>query len=490
MSLSDGSENKTDTKVNRGLAWTGLASSAVGFLDIIAYVVVLAFWVTPAEFGVAMIAIALFPALDLATDLGLYAAVVQKDDHSPEKISTIFWLNLAISLLLWLGLATLLGPALAHIQGQPIVKDLLVVYGAKLVWQNTYFMPYALMEKELRFKELSVIRIVANIAEFAAKIGLAATGFGIWCFVIAPFARVLITSIGIQHCRPWRPQFVLQIASAWHWLKFGLASSAHRILFHLYTNADYQVVAHYFGDTANGLYSLAYKIVLEPAQITADVVNKVAFPTFAKFKNDTGAIVSQLRKFLKVNLVLTCSFLVVVGVTANDLIAVFWGEEWVNAAPFVQVLCGVAFLRSLSLLLPPVLDGVGKPSLSLLYTVVAASVVTTGFFVYAEIFGETVGPLSVALAWMTLYPIAFFVLVWITIREIRTSTQELSRGIWRIPIWALVALGIAAAVEHFTPELHPTYRLVAVAAMGLGTFTLLLSRLEGISLRSVKRELQ
>jgi O-antigen/teichoic acid export membrane protein len=76
--------------VNRGLAWVGLASTSVGVLDFVAQVVILALWISPEAYGIAALAITLFPVLDKATDMGLSAAVIQRDDHTPEKISTVF----------------------------------------------------------------------------------------------------------------------------------------------------------------------------------------------------------------------------------------------------------------------------------------------------------------------------------------------------------------------------------------------------------------
>ena len=70
------------TNVNRGLAWIGVASSLVGVLDLLAILVILNFWISAEEYGIATKCIWIFPILDQATDLGLSAAVIQRDDHS------------------------------------------------------------------------------------------------------------------------------------------------------------------------------------------------------------------------------------------------------------------------------------------------------------------------------------------------------------------------------------------------------------------------
>ena len=93
--------------VNRGLAWIGLASSLVGVLDFLAILILLAFWISPEQYGSATLAIALFPILDQVTDLGLSAAVIQRDRKDPEIVSSVFWINLITAATLFILLLAL-----------------------------------------------------------------------------------------------------------------------------------------------------------------------------------------------------------------------------------------------------------------------------------------------------------------------------------------------------------------------------------------------
>ena len=45
---------------------------------------------------------------------------------------------------------------------------------------------------------------------------------------------------------------------------------------------------------------------------------------------------------------------------------------WAPTAPAIRVLCLVGVLRALSFIVPPLLDGIGKPGLTLIYMLVAA----------------------------------------------------------------------------------------------------------------------
>lgn len=480
-------------RVNRGMAWIGIASSMVGVLDSLALAILVAFWISQDQLGVAVLATSLFPVVDLATDLGLTSAVIQRDDHTPEKISTLFWLNLMLSGAIALILALVVGPLLAWIHGAAVVAWMLAAYGLKLLWQNVYFIPYAFMKRELRFKELSILRIVANLAEFGGKIGFAAAGFGIWCFVLGPMCRVLVTGVGTQILHPWRPMLVLRVREALDWASFGIKTSASKILFHLYTNADYQVVGKLFGKDANGLYTAAYMLVLQPALVISEVVTSVAFPVFSRLKDDRGELVAQLVRFTRMNLVVMLAFVGLVLVSADEIFGLIrWlgGEDWSAAAPAARILCAVAALRALSFVIPPLLDGINRPTLTLRYTVIASIVLPLLFLLFGLVLGDALGFLSVALAWAVGYPVAFAALLYITVDVLELRLADLLARLRGIAACAVAACALSLGGHLLLAGVPASVRFAASATIMLVGFFALLARFEGITPRSIGRSLR
>ncbi len=162
-------------RVYRSVAWQGVSNTVVSALDALGLLLVLRFWISVEEYGIVSMAMTLLPVLDLAANLGLSAAVIQRDDCDEDKISTLFWMNTAMALALS-GLLLVGGPALGRFQGYPVIGSLLGAYSLKLVVQNLYNIPAAKMKRQLRFSELAQIRIAANLVEFIVKIVLAAAG--------------------------------------------------------------------------------------------------------------------------------------------------------------------------------------------------------------------------------------------------------------------------------------------------------------------------
>jgi O-antigen/teichoic acid export membrane protein len=480
-------------RVNRGVVWVGIASSMVGVLDVLAFFIMITFWISQKEVGVAALATTLFPLFDMITDLGLTAAVIQRDDHTRDRISTVFWLNVLLSVFLAALLALVVGPILSAIQGQPILTWLLAAYGGKLLWQNVYFIPYALMKRELRFKELSILRIIANVAEFAGKVGFAWLGAGVWAFVLGPLCRVFVTGVGTQILHPWRPRAVLRLREALDWASYGMKTSGSKILFYAYSRLDFQVVGYFFGDTANGLYFSASFLVLQPAQVISEIVTNVAFPAFSRLKNDRAALVEQLVAFIRMNMVVLLAFLGLVVVSCDDIFALIEmvsTDEWTDAAPAARILCAVGVLRSLSFVIPPLLDGINRPMLTLRYMIIASIVLPLLFVLFALILGPWLDYLSVAVAWAVGYPVAFAALLFMTTTVLEMRISDLLRRIVGIAGSAAAATVLSLVVHLALAGAAVPLRFAAAGSVLLVAFFALLARFEGITIRSVARSLR
>lgn len=488
MAENRGSQKRMSTNVNRGLAWIGVASSLVGILDIAAILVILNNWVSQTEYGIATLVVWMFPLLDQATDMGLSAAVIQREDHDDSKISTVFWINFMTAVGMFAILSGI-APLVAHIYGHEIIGWMLIAYGTKLLMQNVYFIPLALMKRELRFKELSVIRIIANIGEFLAKVGFAWAGFGIWCFVLGPLARTLISAVGAQIRHPWRPKFILRFRDAKDYVTFGLKSSGSQILFYFYTNVDYPIVGFFFGETALGAYRLAYEVVLEPVRMISNVVVDIAFPTFARLQHAKDRLIAQLVSFTKLNLITVMLYSAVVFVAADDVLALFF-PEYVEAATAVRVLCAVAVLRAVGFVIPPLLDGTGHPNRTFNYMLSATIALPLAFWLGAVTLGPELDYVSVAVAWGVGYPIAFAVLIWLGTHTLGWTVRGFLKSVWGVLACLIGAMLVALVGHTAMGNLPPAFRLVLTAAIVVLVAGFALAYTQGLSIRSARRAMK
>jgi len=262
-----------NAKVNRGVAWAAGAQAIIAIADLVSQVVVVALFLTWDNLGVAFASIPFYTALDYIADLGITSAIIQHDDHTPDRISTMFWMNMLVTGGMFVVLLGL-GPLYGYIQGNMVVGWLLVAYGGKLLLQNVYAIPFAFLKKEMRFLDVSVARVIAHLSESAARIVFAAMGYTIWCWTLAALTRAFVFGVIIQMRHPFLPRFVFRPREVSHQIRFGLRNAASNVLYQLYTSLDGPIVFYFFGEKANGIYALADQIVLEPVKSIAVRIGK------------------------------------------------------------------------------------------------------------------------------------------------------------------------------------------------------------------------
>jgi PST family polysaccharide transporter len=474
--------------VSRAVAWVGAASGVVGALDASVLAILMWKWVTTEQFGIASMAATLFFFMDLVTEAGLSSVLIQREKLDDDDVSTVFWLNLGVSIgafLVVLGVA----PLMAHLQRQPVVAWMLIAYGTKLIYQNVYFVPMALLRRDLRFKELSVVRTIANFGEACTKLGFAAAGEPIWCFVAGPLVRVFIVGVAIQILMPWRPRRAFKRGEARSMLGFAAKTTGSQFLQHFYNNISYQIVGYYFGTTALGMYRVAYEMVLYPINFVSNVVTQVAFPALARLRHSSSDLAAQFIKFSRQNLAVALPLLVLLVVAADELLATLFPQV-TGAAFAVRVLCVVGMLRAIDCLYLPLLDALGFAGRNFQLAGLAAVVLTSFDFLFVALLGDRMGYTAVAIGRTLGYPLVIAV-------HARLALGQLAMSGWSYVghLLSLIACGAAAVVPGviviaLMPSAAPAMRLLAGGGLSLVVLAILLSRIHGIGVRAIVRDLR
>jgi O-antigen/teichoic acid export membrane protein len=476
-------------QVNRGVAWAAAAQAVIAITDLISQLIVLAFWVGSEDYGTANAAIAFYTLLDTAADFGVTSALIQRDDHTPARVSTVFWFNLLVSSGLFV-LLLVLGPLYGYLQGAAVLGWMLVAYGGKLVFQNVYAIPFALLRKELRFADIAKARIVAHLAESVGRIVFAALGATVWCWTLAALTRAFVFGVIMQIRHPFVPKLIFQPREVFDYVRFGLRTAASQILFRLYTSVDAPIVYYMFGKQAAGIYSAALFIVLEPVKTISNVVIDVAFPTFARLRDNARGLVDEFIKLTRLNLIAVLPVVVLILLVIPEFLRLLYSHKWGPSELDVcgeaaRILCLVGALRALGFVGPPLLDGIGRPELTLRYMAIAALAVPGSFLLFATLLGDRLGLLSVAIAWAVGYPIAFAALSYLVARTIDLPLRAYLVGAWGIIGCCLAGLAVGIGVSLWLPHASDGARLTAVGGAALAVTIALLAIWQRITPRSI-----
>jgi O-antigen/teichoic acid export membrane protein len=487
-----------DAKVNRGVAWAASAQAVIAIADLVSHFIAIAL-LPAATYGIASATIPLYTALDYVADVGVTSALIQRDDHTPERVSTVFWFNVMVSGGMALALLGI-GPLYGFIQDDAVVGWLLAAYGIKLLIQNAYAIPFALLKKEFRFSDIAVARVIAHLAESASRLVFVASGAGAWSWLYATIVRASVFAAIIQIRHPFVPRLVFRWNEVKPFVRFGLRNAASNFLYQLYTSMDSPIIFYFFGKTANGIYGLADFIVLEPVKTIANIVTDVALPTFARTQYDRPQLIAQFIKLTRLNLIAILPFVGLILLVAPEILHVIRaGGEWTPhqldlAADAARMLCVMGLFRALGLLGPPLLDGIGRPELTLRYMVIATVFVPGSFLLGAELFSGWFAPdagfFSVAIAWAIGYPIAFAALAYLVVTTIELPIPDYLAGSAGIIASCAAGVAVGFAVSVAITDASDLVRLIAIGGAALAVMLALFAGWQKITPSTIRASLR
>ena len=354
---------------------------------------------TPSDYGLMGFAFLVTGMADLISELGVGAAIIQRQDLDEEDLSVIFWFSLALSFFIYL-IVWLAAPFVATFFKQQALVSLLRVVMLSFLINSLRIIPWNLLTKRMKFKHRSLIEVIANITGAFLTLGMAYAGFGVWSLAWGILIRQAMLTIGCQILLPWWPQWRFTWTSLRKVMSFGLTTSAGRVAWYAYSNADFLVVGKLLGQQLLGLYTMVWQLTMLPVDRISAIVNQVAYPTYAQLQNQPERFTRYFLKLTKLTSLITFPILAGLCLVADLAIPLLLTDRWSAIVAPIRIMTCIGMFSSVSVLIGSAVSAKGRPDLALKYNLVCLGVMPVGF-----VFGSQFGIMGVCWAWLILHPI-------------------------------------------------------------------------------------
>ncbi len=341
-----------------GFKWNALAQIARQASRTVVAIAV-ARLLTPAEYGLAGMALAFTGLAVPFTDVGLGVALVQRDEISEEDRCTAFWMSVAAGLLLTT-LGILCAPLLADFYGEPRVAPLFAAVSVSFILIALQSTQASLLQREMNFKALEMRLIGATVFGGAVGLVAAALGAGAWALVIQQLGMSLVSTLLLWRSASWRPKLLFSRRSLRSLGGFGAHVWGSRLIGFAGGNADNIIVGRMLGASALGLYSVAFNLITLPIVRLVVPVQDTLFPVFSRLQNDRQRLAGLWLRANTLIIAIIAPAILGVALTANDLVDVVLGSRWQGVAVILQILCAFAFVACLGTLGQTVLFALGQ----------------------------------------------------------------------------------------------------------------------------------
>lgn len=319
-----------------------MLSQGFKFVITIAATSVMARLLTPSDYGLIGMVAFVTGFVSMYKDLGLSAATIQKSEISSEQISTLFWVNVLLSLGITLFTAAI-SPLVAWFYGEPRLTLITVVTAVGFVISGLAVQHEALLRRQMRYFALASIGVTSLLMGYLVGIVLAWKGFSYWALVASQLAVATTTTLlTIVFCR-WLPGLPKRNTGVRSMVRFGSNLTGFTTINYFSRNLDNLLIGRVWGAQQLGLYTRAYQLMGLPIDQINEPISSVAVPSLSRLTDSPESYRRAYLRMLEKVALLTMPCVVLMIASSDWIIRIVLGPQW-TATTRIFVLLGITGL--------------------------------------------------------------------------------------------------------------------------------------------------
>ena len=358
------------------MVWSGLESVGLSGLSFVA-LIVFSRYLSPAEFGVSSMALAVIQMLSVPVESGFHDALVQKQEASDSDFNTAFVASTVLGAVLC-GLCWLLAPLFTSYAGDPRAGDVLKWMSLSLPAGGIGCAIVARQRRELQFRNLALRSILGRLTAAVIGIAIAVAGGGVWSLVAQQVLMVALSTATLWWLSPYRPSPRFSKREFMGLARFGAKSVSSLVLVFSIQRVFMLIVGNRFGAESAGYLNLAFRAIDMLRDLIVGAVQQLALPFFSKFQHDRERLFGYYMRAVE----MTCSCMypvfATIAVAAPEIVSVVFGQKWQPAIPFMVLMCALTFQFFPRMFSSPLMTSLGRPEFPIPSQILQLSLIVLG----------------------------------------------------------------------------------------------------------------
>lgn len=331
-------------KTIRGVGWMAI-SQVISQVARFGFMIALARLLTPNDFGLWGMALVFTGFAALLGDVGLGAALIQRDKVEEKHLNTAFWVNVGMGLLLTLLMMALALP-LSNVYGNDKLVPILVVASVEFIIKSASIVHRVHLVREMNFRAMAMQETGAMITAGSAACLMAATGWNAWSLVAQNLIASFIITVWLIRIVRWRPAWQFDMSCLKELLHFSLHLQGFNLVNYISRNVDKFLIGRLLGEAPLGFYTRAYNTMLLPQSQIAGVLERVMWPALSRCAHDPERLRHAYLRVLMMVCYISLPCMAGLAATAPDFVIALFGEQWRASIVALQWLCVAGFLQT------------------------------------------------------------------------------------------------------------------------------------------------
>lgn len=292
-------QNNTRRKVFSGLFWK-FGERITAQLVSLVVSVVLARLLMPEDYGSVAMIMVFITIANVFVSSGFGNALVQKKNADDLDFSSVFFVNILVSLVLY-AVIFIAAPWVAAFYGMPVLSPALRVLGVRLVFAAVNSVQQAYVSRNMMFRKFFWSTLFGTAVSGIVGIAMAYHGYGVWALVAQYLTNTCTDTLVLWFTVRWRPipkyswrRTKSLLAFGWKLLVSSLLDTGYTQLMSLfigkkYTSAD--LACYNQGDKY-------------PSVIVTNInasISSVLFPVMSQCQDDPARVKQMTRRAIQVS---------------------------------------------------------------------------------------------------------------------------------------------------------------------------------------------
>ncbi len=300
--------------------------------------IVLARLLDPDAYGVVALTNVFIAILQVFVDSGLGNALIQKKDADNTDFSTVFFTNIVVCTVLYMGLffaAPLIGKFYDNIE---LVKYTRVL-GLILVISGVKNIEHAYVSKKMIFRNFFYATLGGTITAGVVGIIMAYKGFGVWALIAQHLVNTFIDTVVLWFTVKWRPQLVFSWKRLKRLYSFGWKMLVSGLLTELTSNIRSLIIGKKYSEADLAYYNQGNAY---PSLLISNInssINSVLFPMMSKEQDDIEGLKAMTKRSITVSTYIMAPILIGFAAVSRSFVSLVLTDKWLPAVPFLCIFC-------------------------------------------------------------------------------------------------------------------------------------------------------
>lgn len=365
------------------------------------------------ELGVLAIVNTVLMIAMILQDMGMSSYIVHRQELARRDQSTIYWINLLLSVLTGVLVCISAWPLSAFYnlsELEPLIMLASVNFlflGSLSQYQSHYIKAkriILLARIEIFAKLLSFIFVVMAILYTDLRTSAVILGL-----ILNAILRLVMMSIFGN--KEWRPTFEFNSDVCMPVFKYGIYQLGSQVLNQLRTQLDVIIIGKVLGGESLGLYSLAKDLVMQPLKLITPVINRLALPRFAEVQSETRELGAVFLKGTSIILIFSVVTFLGIAVFSPAIVTLLYGAQRLEIVHIFPFMLLFAVLRPMGGLTGAIAQANGRTNAEFVWNIVATMVVvatTSTIFFFPSLWYVSLN-LSISQVLISLLVFPFFI---------------------------------------------------------------------------------